>query len=932
MIRAVLLILLCNVAVAGFAQSAYWQQQVNYDITVELNDAEHTITGYEQIEYFNNSPDTLKFIWFHLWANAYKNDKTAFSDQLLENGSIDFYFSNNEKHGYINRLDFKVNGSVVRMEDHPQHQDIIRIILTSPLAPGANCKIETPFHVKLPYNISRGGHKGQAYQITQWYPKAAVYDKKGWHEMPYLDQGEFYSDFGNYKVQVTLPAEYKIAATGEELPGSNAGTNVLKQSLKTYSYQQNDVIDFAWFADKNFIVKKDTLALPSGRVINVAAYSLPVKGKEDYWKHAVKYIKKTVLSRSNFIGEYPYNTVTAVQGEFKYTGGMEYPTITLISGAKTERAMESVIEHEVGHNWLQAIIATNERDHPWMDEGIDNYYKSRYPYEPVPTVVTKKGHKAFWKERMPADENKFLLQYLTSEKIDQPIATSSEKFSAPNYAAVAYYKASLWMQELEMILGRHLFDSCMHKYYRRWQFKHPYPEDLKKVFEEVSRKDLSVPFSWLDFNKKGKYINVKAISFLHDKEKPLKRQTKFASFFSFKDTDKYKYIFAAPIAGFNVYDKIMLGVAVHNYTLPQEKFQFLVAPMYATGSSSLTGLARASYSWLPGNSIRKITVSGAASSFNVDDFTDSTGKRNTMRFFKIAPAIRIDFANKNPRSSVVKYLQWKTFFVNEQILQFLRDTVNDADVISYPTASRYFNQLRFVIENNRVLYPYHAELQADQGKDFLRLAFTGNYFFNYTKGGGMNVRLFAGKFFYLGDRTYRKQFETDPYQLNMTGSKGYEDYGYSNYFIGRNEFEGLSSRQIMQRDGFFKVRTDLLGNKIGKTDSWLAAINFLTDVPKAVNPLQALPIKIPFKIFVDIGTYAEAWKKDAETGKFIYDAGVEFSLFKNVLNIYVPLLYSKVYGDYFKSTIPGSRLLNNIAFSIDIQNIKLKKLIPQLVF
>ena len=172
--RAVLLILWCNVAVAGLGQAAYWQQQVNYDITVELNDAGHTLTGYEQIEYFNNSPDTLKFIWFHLWPNAYKNDKTAFSDQLLENGSTNFYFSNNEKRGYINRLDFKVNGAVVKMEDHPQHQDIIRIVLTSPLAPGASCTIETPFHVKLPYNISRGGHKEQAYQITQWYPKPAV--------------------------------------------------------------------------------------------------------------------------------------------------------------------------------------------------------------------------------------------------------------------------------------------------------------------------------------------------------------------------------------------------------------------------------------------------------------------------------------------------------------------------------------------------------------------------------------------------------------------------------------------------------------------------------------------------------------------------------------------------------------------------------------
>ena len=198
-----------------FCQTNYWQQQVNYTIDVTLNDTEHTLDGYIKMDYYNNSPDTLNFIWLHIWPNAYKNDRTAFSDQLLENGRTDFYFSAEEKKGYINRFDFKVNGSVAQMQDHPEQQDIIKLILPQPLAPKSNIKIETPFHVKLPFNFSRGGHVEQAYQITQWYPKPAVYDRKGWHEMPYLDQGEFYSEFGNYEVQITLPANYVVAATGE---------------------------------------------------------------------------------------------------------------------------------------------------------------------------------------------------------------------------------------------------------------------------------------------------------------------------------------------------------------------------------------------------------------------------------------------------------------------------------------------------------------------------------------------------------------------------------------------------------------------------------------------------------------------------------------------------------------------------------------------
>jgi hypothetical protein len=226
---------------------------------------------------------------------------------------------------------------------------------------------------------------------------------------------------------------------------------------------------------------------------------------------------------------------------------------------------------------------------------------------------------------------------------------------------------------------------------------------------------------------------------------------------------------------------------------------------------------------------------------------------------------------------MLKFIQWKTFFITEEQLLFTRDTIQQIDVISYPKASRYLNQLKLVAENNRKLYPYRGELQIEQGENFIRAAFEGKYFFNYAKGGGLDLRLFAGKFIYTGEKTFLTQFETDRYHLNMTGPKGYEDYTYSNYFIGRNEFEKFPSQQIMIRDGGFKVRTDMLASKVGRTDDWLAALNMQTDIPEAINPLAVLPFDIPLKVFVDVGTYAEAWKKDAESGRFIYDAGLQIS-------------------------------------------------------
>ena len=890
---------------------AYWQQQVNCKITVSLNDADNTLDAFIQMQYHNNSPDTLHYIWFHLWPNAYKNDRTAFSDQLLENGRTDFYFSDEEDRGYINRLNFKVDNISANVEDHPQHQDIVKLILPQALAPGKQISIETPFHVKLPHNFSRGGHINQSYQITQWYPKPAVFDKKGWHQMPYIDQGEFYSEFGDYNVEINVPSKYIVAATG------NLQTETTDGAIKKLVFTQPNVHDFAWFADKDFIVIQDTLQLP-GRVIRLKVYYL--EDEKNIWKNSILYLKNAVRTKSEWIGQYPYDVVSVVDNAASTPGGMEYPTITLLRSGGSAAGLERVINHEAGHNWFYGILATNERDFPWMDEGMNTYYDRRYAET---FYDAKEGNRfvpkeKFLKDRFPAYPEKLLLQAMIKIKKDQPINTVSENFSKLNYGLVAYEKTGEWMKLLETELGKETFDRVMQTYYQRWKFKHPYPEDFKTVAEEVSSKNLDAAFSLLA--KKGSLQN------------PQKRKIKPAAIFSLKETYKYNYISIAPAVGYNFYDKLMVGAFIHNYTLPQNKFQFFTAPLYATGSKQLNGIGRAAYSLYPGSNVQKIEIAIAGEKFTGDFYTDSTNKKNYLRFSKIVPSLKYVFANKNPRSTVTKYIQWKTFFINETSLLFTRDTVHQINVITYPVKHRYLNQLQFVLQNERVLYPYSGAFMIEQGDGFTRANFTGNYYFNYSNGGGLAVRLFAGKFFYTGDKTFIKQYQTDAFHLNMSGAKGYEDYTYSNYFIGRNEFEKLSSQQIMIRDGAFKVRTDLLSNKIGKTDDWLTAANFTSSIPKQINPLELLPFRIPVKLFADIGTYAEAWKKDAPTGRFLFDAGLQVSVLKNIVNIYVPLLYSKVYSDYFKSTIIEKRFIKNISFSIDVQNISLKKLLPQIAF
>jgi len=220
-----------------------------------------------------------------------------------------------------------------------------------------------------------------------------------------------------------------------------------------------------------------------------------------------------------------------------------------------------------------------------------------------------------------------------------------------------------------------------------------------------------------------------------------------------------------------------------------------------------------------------------------------------------------------------------------------------------------------------VLYPYNVQLQFQQASEWYRLNFTSNYFFNYAEGGGMSVRLFAAKFGYIGANTVAKEFATTSYQPKLTASIGSDDYTYSNYFIGRNEYDGFASQQIMMKDGGLKLRTDVFQNLQGRSDNWVAALNFNTTLPK-----QIVPAIIPLKIFLDIGTYAGGWSSNSPTSQFLYVGGLQLSLLKNIINIYAPLVYSSDFSNSLKTLPQQNTFGKKISFSIDVQNINFRKI------
>jgi len=897
------------------AQNKYWQQQVNFTISVSLNDKDNTLDAFETIEYINNSPDTLRFIWFHIWPNAYKNDRTAFSEQLLKERRTEFYYSKPEQKGYINQLDFKADGSNASIQNDSSNIDVIKVLLPKPSAPGSKTIITTPFKVKLPYNFSRGGHVGNDYQVTQWFPKPAVFDKYGWHQMPYLDQGEFYSEFGNFDVEITVPSAYVVAGTGilqnaETLQQlKEKGHHTIEGQTKTWHYKQNNIHDFAWFASKDFIVKYDTAILPSKKIIDVFSYYKPAAKA---WNESTAFAKEGLKKYSNWIGDYPYTSASVVQGSKNETsGGMEYPTITLITTQEGGQDLDATIVHEVGHNWFYGALGTNERIHPWMDEGMNTFYQKRYEEDKYSSYSYLK--KSFFRNRLPDDEEAMLLETMAKINKDQPIETPSEDFTPLNYALVAYYKTSRWMKKLENVLGRELFDSSMHNYYRDWKYKHPYPDDFKASIEKSAGRSLDTIFNLL--NETGPISSAE------------KKTVRPSFLFNLRDTEKHNYINIAPAVGYNTYDKVMIGGLIHNYTLPVTKVEFIGGALYATGSKKLNGFAKGSYNIYKKG--YKLSTSLGYISYSQDDFTTTDNTKLILRVRRWVPSVKLTFFDKDVLSSRRFTLHWKTFLLEEGAFNFktIITPADTTDAVSIINNHSYINRLSFEISDNRVLYPYSINISADQGKDFVRAGVTAKYFFNYSdRKSGMAVRFFAGKFMYLKSKTNITRFNNERYFLNISAPKGNEDYTYGDYFIGRNEFEGWQSQQVIERDGFFKVNTDLFSNKVGKTDNWLMSVNLASDLPDNINPLSILPIKIPIKIFADAGTYAEAWKENPASGRFIYDAGIQLALFGSFINIYIPVIFSKVYRDYYKSTITDKRFLKTIAFNINLQKLQFKEL------
>ena len=495
--RLFLFVLLSFLPVLSSAQSkvlkqqAPWQQHVDHDIRVVFDEKQKILRCFQTITYTNNSPDVINLIPFHIWPNAFSGRHTVYGKEAIINGNKKFFNATEEERGALDSLNFAVNGIPARYYEDSINPDVVYLALPQALNTGDKITITTPFRVKIPWLFSRMGYNGNLFSITQWYPKPAVYDVNGWNVFPYAEQGEYYSEFGDYSVSLDVPANWRVAATGELQDSAEfawldslvLGHDTTERTgRKTLVYKQIKVSDFAWFAKPDFKVAKGKSTLPNGHVVtNFAFYNGWKKANAPSMLNA---IDKALHYYSGRVGMYPYRYCSVVIGPLQGAGGMEYPMITICADAS-----EGTIIHEVGHNWFQGMLGSQEREHPWMDESINTFYqqqaegKGADEYSNGDKFSANSGYAAF---RLTHDVGQFQCGHL-----------HSRSYTGVNYGAIVYAINPQRFLYLQEYLGRSVLDSCMKTYFRKWQYKHPLPADIQATMEQVSGKNLGWFFDGL---------------------------------------------------------------------------------------------------------------------------------------------------------------------------------------------------------------------------------------------------------------------------------------------------------------------------------------------------------------------------------------------------------------------------------------------------
>lgn len=466
--------------------NSYWQQHVDYTMEIDMDVKNHQYLGNQELIYTNNSPDTLKKVFYHLYFNAFqpgsemdvrslniKDPDSRVGDRIskLSEDEIGFLKVNSLTQDGQN-LNYEVEGTVLEVE------------LNQPILPGTSTTFNMQFEGQVPKQIRRSGRdnkEGIAYSMTQWYPKIAEYDFEGWQAHPYIAR-EFQGVWGDFDVKINIDKNYILGGSGYLQNPNEIGYGYEDEGVKvkhkgeklTWHFIAPKVHDFTWAADTDYI--HDKLVTQNGTTLHFL-----YQNDEDIIENWQNLQPKTVELLNYFnenVGPYPYDQYSVIQGG---DGGMEYAMCTLITGERSFGSLFGVTAHEMAHSWFQHVLATNESLHEWMDEGFTTYISTLAENE---IMDEQKDN--------PLARTYSSYFRLVKSGVEQPQSTHADRYTYnAAYGASAYSKGAVFLNQLGYLIGEDNLNKTLKRYYEEWKFKHPTPNDFIRIAEKVSGAELS---------------------------------------------------------------------------------------------------------------------------------------------------------------------------------------------------------------------------------------------------------------------------------------------------------------------------------------------------------------------------------------------------------------------------------------------------------
>ena len=463
--------------------NGYWQQHVDYTMDIDMNVNNYQYKGIQKVVYTNNSPDKLNKVFYHLYFNAFqpgsqmdvrslniKDPDRRVRDRISK--------LNDNEIGYIKVNSLKQNGTEVR---HETVGTILEVTLNDPIEAGESVTFDMIFDAQVPIQIRRSGRnskEGVALSMSQWYPKMAEYDFQGWHTPPYIAR-EFHGIWGDFDVTIHIDKSYTLGGTGYLQNPQEIGhgyedvtkaLNLPSGDKLSWHFKAPNVHDFMWGADPAYI--HDVLKMDNGIDLHFLYKKTLASEYLENWKKLQSKTADLMTYFSENIGQYPYKQYSVIQGG---DGGMEYAMSTLITGERKFGSLFGVTAHEMAHTWFQFLLATNESLHPWMDEGFTSYISNKATAEILETGANPNAgaYRGY--------------NYVVQNNIEEPLTTHADRYHINTaYSVASYSKGSIFLSQLEYIIGAENTAKGIKKYFTDFSFKHPTPNDIKRSMEKVS--------------------------------------------------------------------------------------------------------------------------------------------------------------------------------------------------------------------------------------------------------------------------------------------------------------------------------------------------------------------------------------------------------------------------------------------------------------